>query len=65
MEDKIIKTKTVPCEKCNKPLSTESIQAGTRMTMLDGSEMNVCWRCSAIINGNREEDIDAVWGING
>lgn len=59
------KKRTVPCEKCNKPLSTDSIQDGTKMLMLDGSEMNVCWRCSAIINGGRKEDFDAVWGTNG
>lgn len=52
----------VPCEKCGKPLSTLSLSDGTKMTMLDGSEINICHRCVAIENGFSPEDFDAVWG---
>ena len=52
---------TVPCEKCKKPLSTQSIRDGSKMIMIDGSEINICHRCAAIENGVSPEDFDAVW----
>ncbi len=52
---------TVPCEKCDKALSTESTADGTQMVMLDGSRINICYRCAERINGVSPEDFDAVW----
>jgi len=54
--------KFVLCERCGKPLSTESIKDGTTMIMLDGSKINICHRCAAIENGFKPEDVNAAWG---
>ena len=53
---------TVPCERCGKPLSTDSLKDGMIMIMLDGSELNFCHRCTAIENGFSGSDFDMVWG---
>jgi hypothetical protein len=56
------KVKTVPCADCDKPLDITSLKDGSKMILLDGSEINICHRCAAIKNGFRPEDFDAVWG---
>ena len=53
---------TVPCEKCKKPLRTDSLKDGMIMIMLDGTEVNLCHRCAAIENGMLDSDFDCVWG---